>query len=243
LKEGFERSLKEGLEMISSKTAETPSIQLKGTSFGIRILFPDGLSEDLLLDNFEAIPEQTYALPMGTGIVLDFQSRSCTERLIGDILSRVVWPKKLNVLAWLTSDKESAARLVHSGFKTEEPVAEHPKTDADTLIVDHSLRSGQHEDYSGNVVLVGHLNSGAEIFAGGSVSIFGKLKGLVHAGRRGTEGVFIVAGSFEPQQLRIGDKLCDQFGEDMKWWKKPVIITLEDSGLLFRDWKLEAETA
>ncbi|MDR1375938.1 MAG: hypothetical protein LBJ22_00385 [Synergistaceae bacterium] len=231
--------------MVSNKVIEAPSppIQLKGTSFGIRILFPEDISDDLLLDNFEAIPARTYALPMGTGIVLDFQSRHCSERLIGDILSQVVWPKKLNVLAWLTSDKESAARFVRSGFKTKEPVAEHSKTNADTLIVDHSLRSGQHEEYPGDVVLVGHLNNGAEIFAGGSVSILGKLKGLVHAGRDRADGVYIVAGSFEPQQLRIGDKLCDQFGEDMKWWKKPVIITLEDGGLLFRDWKLEAEMA
>jgi septum site-determining protein MinC len=234
--------LKEGLEMTLRKTSEAPSIQLKGTSFGIRIVFPRDLSDDLLLDDFEAIPEQTYALPMGTGVVLDFQSRPCSERLIGAILSRVIWPKRLNVLAWIASDKESETRFVSAGFKTREPIIGHSTT-LYPLIVDHSLRSGQHEDYEGDVVLVGHLNNGAEIFAGGSVSVLGKLKGLVHAGRSGTEGVYIVAGSFEPQQLRIGDKLCDQFGEDMKWWKKPVIITLEDDGLLFRDWKLEAETA
>jgi septum site-determining protein MinC len=235
--------LKEGLEMTLHKTAEAPSIQLKGTNFGIRIVFPREISDDLLLENFEAIPEQTYALPMGTGVVLDFQSRSCSNRLIGHILSRVIWPKGLNVLAWITSDDESAARLTRGGFKTEEPVAEHPEASAGTLILDHSLRSGQHENYPGDVVLVGHLNSGAELFAGGSISILGKLKGLVHAGLRGTEGVYIVAGSFEPQQLRIGGKLYSQIGEDMKWWKKPVIITLEDDGLFFRDWKLEAETA
>jgi septum site-determining protein MinC len=235
--------LKEGLEMTLRKTVETPSIQLKGTSFGIRVIFPRDFSDDLLLDRFEAIPEQTYALLMGTGVVLDFQSRPCSEHLIGAVLSRVVWPKKLHILAWITSDKESEARFVSAGFQTKEPVTERPKTSLGTLIIDHSLRSGQHEDYDGDVVLVGHLNNGAEIFAGGSISILGKLKGLVHAGRNGTEGVYIVAGSFEPQQLRIGDKLCDQFGEDMKWWKKPVIITLEDDGLFFRDWKLEAETA
>ena len=228
--------------MTLRKTAEAPAIQLKGTSFGIRIVFPGELSDDLLLDHFEAIPEQTYALPMGTGVVLDFQSRPCSEFLIGAVLSRVVWPKGLNVLAWITSDKESAARLVCAGFKTKEPLTGHP-ADLCPLIIEHSLRSGQHEDYEGDVVLVGHLNNGAEVFAGGSVAILGKLKGLVHAGRNGTEGVYIVAGSFESQQLRIGDKLCDQFGEGMKWWKKPVIITLEDDGLLFRDWKLEAETA
>jgi hypothetical protein len=48
--------------------------------------------------------------------------------------------------------------------------------------------------------------------------------------------VSVVTGSFEARQLRIGDKLCDQFGYDMKWWKKPVIITLEGDGLLFREW-------
>ncbi|MDR1623184.1 MAG: hypothetical protein LBS00_12530 [Synergistaceae bacterium] len=231
---------------MSSKTAGAPSIQLKGTNFGIRVVFPNDLSDDLLLASFEAIPEQTYALPMGTGVVLDFQSRSCSNHLVGDILSRVVWPKGLNVLAWIVSDDESAARLRRAGFKTEEPALEYPKTanaSTNTLILDRSLRSGQHEDYAGNVVLVGHLNSGAEIFAGGSISILGKLKGLVHAGLNGTEGVYIVAGSFEPQQLRIGDKLYNQIGTDMKWWKKPVIITLEEDGLLFRDWKLEAETA
>ncbi|MDR2180834.1 MAG: hypothetical protein LBP21_11040 [Synergistaceae bacterium] len=225
--------------LIETPTTKTPVIQLKGTNFGIRVVFPKDLSDDLLLDNFEAIPEETYALPMGTGVVLDFQSRSCSEQLIGAILSRVVWPRKLNVLAWLTWDKVSLARLACAGFTTKEPAGEHV---SGALILDHSLRSGQHEDYDGDVVLVGHLNNGAEIFAGGSVSVLGKLKGLVHAGRNGAEGIYIVAGSFESQQLRIGDKLCDQFGEDMKWWKKPVIITLEDDGLLFRDWKLEAET-
>jgi septum site-determining protein MinC len=228
-------------------TVEASDIQLKGTSFGIRVVFPNDLSDDLLLEKFEAIPEQAYALPMGTGLVLDFRSRPCSRRLIGNILSKVIWPKGLNVLAWTTSDEESAARLAQGGFKTQAPAAEYfaakPNANTlDTLIVDHSLRSGQHEEYSGNVVLIGHLNNGAEIFAGGSVSVLGKLKGLVHAGRNGTERVYIVAGSFEPQQLRIGDKLCDQFGEDMKWWKKPVIITLEDDGLFFRDWKLETET-
>jgi septum site-determining protein MinC len=225
---------------MSHKAVEASSIQLKGTSFGIRVVFPNDLSDELLLEQFEAIPEQAYALPIGTGLVLDFQSRPCSKELIAKIVTDVVWPKSLNVLAWITSDEESAARLDQAGFKTLEPVVNHAEeAGVDTLILDHSLRSGQNVEHFGNVVLIGHLNNGAEIFAGGSVSVLGKLKGLVHAGYNGTEGVYIVAGSFEPQQLRIGDKLCDHFGADMKWWKKPVIITLEDDALLFRDWKLD----
>ena len=218
----------------------TPPLQLKGTNFGIRVVFSNEISDDALVKNFEAIPEHSYALPIGSGVVLDFQSRPCSEKLVQKILSRVVWPKGLNILAWLTSDEESEKKLSHAGFMTREPTLESPRTMGQaSVILAHSLRSGQREEHSGNVVLIGHLNEGSEIFAGGSISVLGKLKGLVHAGRNGMGGVYVIAGSFEARQLRIGDKLCDQFDTDMKWWKKPVIITSEDDGLLFRDWKLE----
>lgn len=232
---------------MSHNVVDTSEIQLKGTSFGIRVVFPTDLPDDVLLEKFEAIPGDAYVLPVGTGVVLDFQSRPCPEELIRGILSRVVWPGEINVLAWLTSDEDSSSRLRRGGFQTEEPAAEQPlpENGEETLVLSQSLRSGRHEESSGNVLLIGHLNSGAEIYAGKSVFVLGSLKGLVHAGRSGTEGVFILAGSFEARQLRIGDRLCSQFGPDMKWWKKPVIITLEKDGLLFRDWKMEmsSETA
>ena len=176
-------------------------------------------------------------MPIGRGVVLDFQARCCSERFVTRVQREVVWPKKLNVLAWLTSDEYSAKRLDGAGFCVTEPDRERVvPAEPKSLILDHSLRSGQREEHGGDVILVGHLNAGAEIFAGGSVFVLGRLSGLVHAGCDGPEGVCVVAGSFETPQLRIGDKLCDQFGSDMKWWKKPVIITLEEDGLLFKEW-------
>ena len=220
---------------------EIPPLQLKGSNFGIRIVFSPEISDDSLVENFELLPERAYGLPIGTGVALDFQARPCSEELIGRLLTRIIWPMGINVLAWLTSDERSAARLARAGFATTEPKVAQRKSTANsgTLILDRSIRSGQQEEHSGNVVLIGHLHSGAEILAGGSVTILGRLMGLVHAGRGGTDGVYVVAGSFESQQLRIGDKLCDQFGADVKWWKRPVVITLENDGLLLKEWKLE----
>jgi len=215
-----------------------PGIQLKGTNVGIRVFFPGSLTDDELLKAFAAVPEKAYVLPIGRGIILDFQARACSERFITRVLREVIWPKKLKILAWLTTDKNSSERLKDTGFYVTEPgrestaVPNAPKN----LILNHSLRSGKHEEYGGDVILVGHLNDGAELFAGGSVFVLGRMKGLVHAGCNGTDGVCVVTSSFEARQLRVGDKLCDQFGYDMKWWKKPVIITLEDGGLLFREW-------
>ena len=214
------------------------ALQLKGTKLGIKVVFPEDITDDALLKIFAAVPDEAYAFSTGKGVVLDFQARPCSERFITRILREVIWPKKLKVLTWLTSDENSSQRLSEAGFHvTELP---HERTDVTArpknLILEHSLRSGRHEEYNGDVILVGHLNDGAELFAGGSVFVLGRLKGLVHAGCNGTEGVCVVTGSFEARQLRIGDKLCDKFGSAMQWWKKPVIITLEDDGLLFREW-------
>jgi len=213
-------------------------IQLKGTNFGVRVIFPDDIADDELLKMFASIPDKAYTMPEGMGIILDFQGRLCSERFITRILREVIWPKKFRVLAWLSVNENSSERFKEAGFHVAEPGLERgcAGTAPRNLVINHSLRSGQHEEYVDDVILAGHLNEGAELFAGGSVFVLGKLKGLVHAGCSGTDGVCVVAGSFEARQLRIGDKLCDQFGSGMKWWKKPVIITLEGDGLLFKEW-------
>src|SRR3954466_6500749 len=45
-----------------------------------------------------------------------------------------------------------------------------------SLVVDHSVRSGQIIDYhQGDVTVVGSVSSGAEIVAGGSIHVYGTL--------------------------------------------------------------------
>ena len=60
-------------------------------------------------------------------------------------------------------------------FKTEMEVNE-------TKFVQYSLRSGQSEEYSGSIVIIGDVNAGAEVIAGGNIAILGTLRGLAHAG-------------------------------------------------------------
>lgn len=53
---------------------------------------------------------------------------------------------------------------------------------SETKFVQHSLRSGQMEEYSGSLVICGDVNAGAEVIAGGNIMILGTLRGLAHAG-------------------------------------------------------------
>lgn len=48
-----------------------------------------------------------------------------------------------------------------------------------TLLYDKSLRSGQNIHFDGNVVVLGDVNPGAEIVAGGHILVMGALRGLV----------------------------------------------------------------
>ena len=71
------------------------------------------------------------------------------------------------------------------------------------LVVRRTLRSGQSLRHPGHVVVIGDVNSGAEVVAGGDIVVWGRVRGLVHAGALGDEGAMICALDLAPTQLRI----------------------------------------
>ncbi|MDA8236052.1 MAG: septum site-determining protein MinC [Clostridia bacterium] len=73
------------------------------------------------------------------------------------------------------------------------------------LTVKHSLRSGQKIHYSGNVIIMGDVNAGAEVIATGSIIVMGTLRGIAHAGAAGDQESFIMAYNLRPTQLRIAN--------------------------------------
>jgi len=80
----------------------------------------------------------------------------------------------------------------------------------DTLTVQRNLRSGQRIEHSGNIVIIGDINSGAEVYAEGDVYVFGKIKGTVHAGKSGNQKSVIIGFSLETQMLRIGTQFLEK---------------------------------
>lgn len=68
-----------------------------------------------------------------------------------------------------------------------------------------SLRSGQRIENEGSIVIIGDLNSGAEVIAGENIIILGRLMGLAHAGAKGNKKAIIAAEKIETPQLRISN--------------------------------------
>lgn len=100
------------------------------------------------------------------------------------------------------------------GFRTgwpEAPAAEAENAaampgagvDAPLLVHRGTLRAGDHLQSEGSVLLLGDVNPGARISAAGHVLVWGRLRGVAHAGRRGDTTARIVALQLRPLQLRI----------------------------------------
>lgn len=66
-----------------------------------------------------------------------------------------------------------------------------------------TLRSGQVIKYSGNVVIIGDVNPGAEVYAAGNILVFGNLQGNVYAGDTGNNKAIIAAFRLQPKILQI----------------------------------------
>ena len=71
------------------------------------------------------------------------------------------------------------------------------------------LRSGQCLEYQGSIVILGDVNPGARISAGGNVVVLGSLKGTVHAGKDlKSYKPFVMAIGMYPVQIGIGNVIA-----------------------------------
>lgn len=68
-----------------------------------------------------------------------------------------------------------------------------------------SLRSGQKLEVEGSIVVIGDVNSGAEVIAADNIAVLGKLRGLAHAGAKGNKEAIIAASTLDAVQLRISN--------------------------------------
>lgn len=99
-----------------------------------------------------------------------------------------------------------------SELKEPEPIFAETLTDAADmqdnntgLFYKGTLRSGQTLETKDSLVIIGDVNPGATVIAGGNIVIIGALKGSVIAGSNGNPNSFVLALSMEPIQIQIAD--------------------------------------
>jgi septum site-determining protein MinC len=98
-----------------------------------------------------------------------------------------------------------ATRDVAPPDETVRPAAPEPAAaEPSGLLVDHPIRSGQSVVFEkGDVTVVGSVASGAEVIAGGSVHIYGALRGRAIAGFTGNPRARIFCRRLDAELLAI----------------------------------------
>ena len=105
----------------------------------------------------------------------------------------------------------------------------------DTLFLRRTVRSGQAIHHSSNIVVLGDVNSGAEIVAGGDILVWGVLRGMVHAGYPDNEAASICALQLAPVQLRIAHLLSrPPEGGDIQ--QHPEVVTIRNGRIVVETW-------
>lgn len=113
------------------------------------------------------------------------------------------------------ADLNGNLRPVPASRPEAAPIAS-PNGNANSLLLRETLRSGRSVYHSGHVVIIGDVNPGAEVIAAGDVVVWGKLRGLVHAGAHGDATAVICALALNPTQLRIADQIAIAPGEQRR---------------------------
>ena len=85
---------------------------------------------------------------------------------------------------------------------------------SETKFYKGSLRSGQRMAFEGSLVIIGDVNSGAEVIASENVIVVGNLRGVAHAGAKGNKEAIIAAERIDAPQVRISNKVKELEKED-----------------------------
>ncbi len=115
-----------------------------------------------------------------------------------------------------------------------EPEAEKPKAVAETravtqsIVISEPIRSGQSVIFpEGDVTVIGSVASGAEVIAGGSIHIYGTLRGRAMAGSLGNAQARIFCTKLEAELIAIDGiyKMAEDMDQD--FGGRPVQLWLE----------------
>lgn len=113
-----------------------------------------------------------------------------------------------------TSRRQTAVAAATAGYSVEQqsPIAHLSQTPSETgqamaepLYLETTLRSGGDIRHNGTIVILGDLNPGSSVVAEGDILVWGRLRGVAHAGSKGNARCIIMALQMEPTQLRIAD--------------------------------------
>lgn len=170
-------------------------VAIKGTRDGLLFLLDEECSFDALLLHVDQLIDGDGAVLFSEGEVavsIDYGSRTLSNVEHRQLLE--VFLKRENFIIREFGPRTLSKQAVSPGERR-----------FNQSVVKGVVRNGQYLSFDGDVVWIGDVNPGGTIVASGDIYVFGRLRGVAHAGAAGMSTAVIAAAEFAPLQLRIAD--------------------------------------
>lgn len=194
------------------------AFRLLGRSFLAFVLVPEPPLDDWLAELDHSL-KRSLSFFANRPIVLDLSklspTRPETEILIADVLGRNLRLVSVDGVdpAWLPSKLgplpaggQSVGMFEPGPADPDDGPGKLPPSApaAASLLIDTPVRSGQSIIFpSGDITVIGSVASGAEVVAGGSIHVYGSLRGRAIAGSTGNARARIFCKKFDAEILVI----------------------------------------
>ena len=221
--------------------SETNSlIQIKGLRDGLLVSLDDAPWENQRAALIAQVDSQP-AFFQGARLALDVASQVLHVKELVDLRDQL---SERGIFLWAVVSEspttESTAQLLGLATRISKPRPEEARQfsvedlgEETALFLNRTLRSGTRIEFAGHVVVFGDVNPGAEVVAEGSVIIWGRLRGMVHAGSKGNKKAIIGALDLSPTQLRIAEEVAAALNPQHN--PSPEVVRINSDG------KLQAE--
>jgi septum site-determining protein MinC len=220
------------------------TVAIKGVKDGLIVSLSESEEWQSVLVDLAARIDQQSSFFAGARITLDLGSRPVPKDQLGSVKA-LLERRGLTLYAVLsesstTLDAASALDL-RANMNTPTPpdrdgYSTTPEEDGTAgVMIRRTLRSGRTVRSAGHVVVFGDVNPGAEIIAAGDVIIWGRLRGIVHAGASGDESAFVCALDMIPTQLRIAGYISIS-PQDKNHKPKPETALIRDGRIIVEAW-------
>jgi septum site-determining protein MinC len=224
------------------------SVSIKGTREGLTITLGEGELEALIEDLRQHLSTQG-AFFRGGRVALEAGQRALSEgelRRLNEILAE--YEMTLRTVVAEDAATQQAARALGMRLVEQRPAEELPPPTitpiaptraldgSKGILVRHLVRSGQIVRHTGHVIIIGDVNAGAEIIAGGDVVIWGRLFGTVHAGAMGNATAVVCALELAPLQLRIGELVARAAENSRPKKPGPEVASVREGQIIVEPW-------
>ncbi|MDQ4078489.1 MAG: septum site-determining protein MinC [Chloroflexota bacterium] len=231
-------------------------IGVKGDREGLIISLPLDGDNERVIETLHSHLRQSGAFFKGAVVTLEVGARPLdTDELQQIIKILEQWEVRLESVRASDDVTRSAALSLDLKlpFVVDPEVAAErgqrriavPRESVDALLVRRTLRSGQVIRHPGSVIVLGDVNPGAEIVAGGDIVVWGTLRGVVHAGAMGDDRAIVCALKLSPTQLRISDQIAvapeEKEHNRIHLWKRryqqrPELARLQEEEIVVESW-------